>query len=85
MLVQKIFGAGNSDVVAIPKGLMKELGLKRGQRVALDKILDGSALVIKKVEKADNKSKSELTKEFKKWLKEVLEEDKEILDELSLR
>lgn len=84
MQILKIFRAGNSDVVSIPKDLMKELNLKTGAKIVIGKTSDNSALVIKKVTKQTS-SKAAIDKEFKSWLKDVLEEDKEILDELSLR
>jgi len=86
MQIQQIFKAGNSSVVSIPKNLMKELGLKSGQKVVVGKTSDGSAFVVKKIDKV-KKSKSKLatTKEFNRWLKDVLKEDAEILDELAVR
>jgi antitoxin component of MazEF toxin-antitoxin module len=87
MLLQKIFGAGNSDVVAIPKGLMKELGLVRGQKVIVDKADEAGAIIIRKSTK-DRKTPrkgSVNSKEFKKWLDVFLRENAEILDELATR
>lgn len=87
MLAQKIFGAGNSDVVSLPKDLVKELGFKRGDKVIVSRLMEEDAIVIRKHKKTTKKSKEKtaVSAEFKKWLKDVLKEDKEILDELSLR
>ncbi|KKU16332.1 MAG: hypothetical protein UX25_C0035G0009 [Candidatus Woesebacteria bacterium GW2011_GWC2_45_9] len=84
MQVQTVFKAGNSEVIAIPSELREQTGIKAGTKVVLTGIPGGGGIVIKKVDRKQ-KTKSALTAEFKKWLKEVLEEDKEILDELALR
>ena len=83
MHIQTVFRAGNSDVVAIPKDLSKELGIKAGQKVVVDKIPGDRGLIITKPRKIEKHTG--VTAEFKKWLEKVLEEDKEILDELALR
>ncbi len=77
MQIQTVFRAGNSNVVALPK----DLEFKFGDKVTINKLNDG--LLIEKVKK--EKSKKAVTKEFQKWLKNVLKEDKEILDELAVR
>lgn len=85
MQTQTIFRAGNSNVVAIPKDIQEELGLKRGQKVVVEKTPNGDA-VIKKVDRANRRvKKSAVSEEFEKWLDQVLKEDAEILDELALR
>lgn len=79
-MIQTIFQAGNSDVVALPK----ELGFKRGEKVVVEKDSDNGVVTIKKV--SLKKSKGTVSDvEFKKWLADVLEEDAEILDELANR
>lgn len=79
-MIQTIFQAGNSDVVALPK----ELGFKRGEKVVVEKGSDNGVVTIKKV--SLKKSKGTVSDvEFKKWLADVLEEDAEILDELANR
>lgn len=81
MQTQRIFQAGNSSVVAIPKSF----GFKKGEKVVVEKISDNEdAIAIKKVS-AKKVNGSAPNKEFKKWLKNVLEEDAEILDELAER
>lgn len=84
MQTQTVFQAGNSSVVAIPKHLVKELGLKVGEKVIVSKAIDGESVVIRKVGRnkvkkltADNK--------FRRWLDTFLRENAEILDELALR
>ena len=82
MQTQTVFKAGNSDVVAIPKSLGKDLGITSGRKVTVDR--EGERIVIERATKTKAKVSS-TNKEFKKWLKEVLEEDAEILDELANR
>jgi len=71
-------------VVAIPSHLLIKQNLKAGSRVVVAEMADGTGFVIKRVEESSN-VKSGVGAEFKKWLKTVLSEDKEILDELSVR
>ena len=86
MQTQTIFQAGNSDVIVIPKHLMKELNLKKGQKVIVDRTPDGEAIVIKKTNKTISTAKKSATSaEFKKWLDTFMKENGEILDELAVR
>lgn len=84
MQIQTVFKAGNSYVIALPKDLSKELGINAGQKVVVEKGLGGEAIIIRKATQTKTR-KSATSKEFKKWLKEVLKEDAEILDELAVR
>jgi AbrB family looped-hinge helix DNA binding protein len=86
MQIQTVFKAGNSNVVAIPKDIADELGMKAGQKVLVEKDEAGEALVIKKATKVNTKAKkSGVSADFKKWLSDVLVEDAGILDELAKR
>lgn len=86
MQTQTIFRAGNSQVVAIPRGLGKELGFKLGQKVVVGKAGNGEVMVVKKAESSSVKDKKTgVNAEFKKWLRTAIEEDAEILDELAVR
>lgn len=81
---QTIFQAGNSDVVTIPSPLMKQIGLKRGQKVIIDRLGDTENLVI--ITKPQKKTaQSGVSEEFQKWLSTFLEEDKELLNDLAQR
>ena len=84
MQTQKIFQAGNSEVVAIPNYIKKDLKLKKGSPVVIEKIPGEDAFIVKKVT-ASNIKKSAVQKEFNNWLQNVLKEDAEILDELAIR
>lgn len=85
MKEQKVFRAGNSKtVVAIPQEISKRAGLKTGQLVVVDYIDD--AVVIRRPQKKSAvKSEIKMSQEFSRWLKNVLKEDAEILDELAVR
>lgn len=80
MQTQTVFRAGNSQVVAIPKDLAKELGLTAGEKVVVEKANDGLL-----VRKAGEGKTSSLNADFKTWWNEFLEENSEILDELATR
>ena len=84
MQTQTIFKAGNSEVVAIPKHILKDLNLKLGQKVVVNKAPGIDAVIIQKVTKNKTKT-SAVGGEFNKWLTNVLEEDKELLNELAIR
>jgi antitoxin component of MazEF toxin-antitoxin module len=84
MQVQRIFKAGNSGVVAIPKDLMEELGFEIGKKVVVEKSSGGTQIVIKKVAKPEVLvTESAVDSEFKKWLKKATKEDAKILDQLA--
>jgi len=84
MQVQTVFKAGNSNVVAIPKHLAREINLKPGQKVIVEKVQNEEGLVIKKLKKSEVK-KPNVDEEFKKWWKAFLKDNAEVLDELALR
>ncbi len=83
MQIQTVFKAGNSNVVAIPKDISKELGLNPGQKVTVEKT-EGDQLVIKKVTRVKKEEKM-VDEDFKKWWRAFLKDNAEILDELALR
>lgn len=86
MQIQTIFKAGNSEVVAIPKHLLRETGMKAGQKVMVEKTSEGDSFLIRKVSKKKIKeADSPLDEEFRTWLEVFLKENKEILDELAIR
>ncbi|MEK7112847.1 MAG: AbrB/MazE/SpoVT family DNA-binding domain-containing protein [Patescibacteria group bacterium] len=82
MQIQTVFRAGNSDVVAVPKSLGKELGIKTGQKVIIDK--EGDKVTIQKLSSRKPEQASG-DREFKRWWKEFLKENAGILDELAVR
>ncbi|MEK7166499.1 MAG: hypothetical protein AAB874_06860 [Patescibacteria group bacterium] len=82
MAIQTFFQAGNSVVVAVPKSLMRELNIKVGQQVEVEKIPDVDAFVVRKKTK---KIKGKVELEFKKWLETFVKEDAKLLDELAVR
>lgn len=88
MQTQKVFQAGNSSVVAIPKNLLQDLKLRKGQKVTVERTPDGDAIVIKKAVTKSVKTegigaKTSLTPEFKQWLDKFVIEYKDVLDDLA--
>lgn len=83
MYTQKIFQAGNSSVVAIPKELLKKLDLKSGQSVVIKADLDAARLIIETSVPTQVIKRSIAENEFKNWLAQTLDEDSEILNELA--
>lgn len=74
-------------VVAIPKDLMKDLKLAKGQKVTISKTSDGDSFLVQKANKTTSQSKKspKVTAEFQNWMDTFMEENGEILDELALR
>lgn len=85
MDIQTIFKTGNSSVVSIPKHLMQELKLKKGEKVLVEKAGDDTIIIKKKTRIPASTAKSAAEVEFKKWLDIFMEENGEILDELAVR
>jgi antitoxin component of MazEF toxin-antitoxin module len=86
MAIQKVFQAGNSQVVAIPKNLAQELGLRVGHKVVMQKTSDGAGLVITRADEGKkHPSTAESDQEFQQWLDVFMKENGEILDELAHR
>lgn len=84
-MVQTVFQAGNSSVVAIPRQLLQEMGLSVGQKVTVDKVDDETIVVKKATEKPVRKTDPRTSREFQKWLRVFTKENAEILDELAER
>lgn len=84
MSIQTVFKAGNSEVVAIPKAIIRDLNIKPKQKVVVEMAGD-DAFVVRKVTKISTtpKKSAGITREFKKWLEGAMKEDAEILDELA--
>lgn len=86
MQTQTVFRAGNSSVVAIPKNIASDLGIKPGQKVVVEKDETGEGVIIKKAVKTSKRlSNLSVDKDFKRWWREFLKENAEILDELAVR
>jgi len=80
MPYQSIFKAGNSNVVTIPTELMKELNLKIGEKVVVEKSPVGQGFLVKKAP-----SKRPYQDEMLQWFKIFVKENGAILDELAVR
>ena len=74
---------GNSDAIIIPAPIMRDVGLKRGQKVYIDRLGDSENLVI--ITKPKKSSARASQKEFQKWYDVFIKENGEILDELATR
>jgi len=86
MQIQKVFQAGNSQVVAIPKDMAREMGFSVGRKVIMEKTPDGRGVVIKRADESLRKPpKTKADAQFQSWLTQFMEENGEILDELALR
>ena len=81
-MTQTIFKVGNSNVVAIPSGIMKQLQLVKGQEVIVEHIPETDSIVI--TPKKSNHKKATKA-ELQKWLDGFLTEDAALLDELAHR
>ena len=82
MAIQKIFKAGNSNVVSIPSQILDQLDLKTGQSVSVDMQLD--KIIISKPEKSAKKTQPS-NKDLNAWWNEFIQENAATLDELALR
>jgi antitoxin component of MazEF toxin-antitoxin module len=86
MQIQRVFQAGNSHAVTIPKALVRDLGFHIGRKVIIEKAPDNTSILIKQSDDGNKKiKKSAADTEFRQWLNQFIEEDGEILDELANR
>jgi antitoxin component of MazEF toxin-antitoxin module len=85
MQTQTIFQVGNSNAVTIPPHLMKELNLKKGQKVTVEKTTEEDAVIIKPVslKAKPNTINPGLTPEFKSWLDDIEEKESDIIKALA--
>jgi antitoxin component of MazEF toxin-antitoxin module len=85
MQTQTIFQVGNSNAVTIPSYLMKDLKLKKGQKVTVEKTPDENAVIIKAVSSKIKPaiSTTGLTPEFKDWLDNIEEKESDIIKALA--
>ncbi|EKD95615.1 MAG: hypothetical protein ACD_24C00421G0003 [uncultured bacterium] len=83
MQIQTVFRAGNSNVVAIPKDLSKETGIKAGQKVIVGKSSEDELVIRKFTGKKVKKLSPD--EEFRRWWKAFLKDNAGILDELAVR
>ena len=81
MNIQKVFRAGNSQVVSIPSSILSDLKIKTGDKVVVEKTSDDTVTIKKAHTPKKTKSKSD----FNKWLNTFMDENGEILDELAER
>lgn len=82
-MIGKIFKAGNSNAVVIPRPMLLELGIKTGQEMVIERVPDTEAILVAPVKKRT--AGSVVSAEFKKWLANFIHEDALLLDELAQR
>lgn len=83
MQIQTVFRAGNSNVVAIPKDLSRDLGIRPGLKIIVEKGSEDE-LIVRKITK-DKVKRLPPGEEFKRWWKTFLKDNSGILDELAVR
>lgn len=81
---QRVIQIGNSAGIIIPSGIRKRMGLRKGSKVIVEQTPEGEGLVVMKAGRRRS-LKRVASKEFQRWLKQVIKEDAEILDELAVR
>lgn len=74
-------------VVAIPKHIARDMNIRVGHKVVVDRSPDGESVMIKRSQKTAYPKKGSRASqvEFQKWLSEFMPENGEILDELATR
>ena len=84
MFIQKAYKNGNSVVVTIPKEYLRDLNIRDGSELVVEKDDNTRVLTVTKKKKAKGKREG-VNKEFKQWWDTFLKENSEILDELAVR
>jgi putative addiction module antidote len=79
-MAQKIIKVGNSLAVTIPRGFVKKAGWKAGDEVVFEGDSDMGVMLLKDKSSAYN---AKLTPEFKEWLDDFTEKNKDLLKELA--
>lgn len=83
MLVQRLYKNGNSIAVTIPKEYLRDLKLKEGSEVVVEKDSEDGLIIISGKKK--DKTRSPITPEFLKWLESFNKEYGSALKELAKR
>ena len=81
MQIQTVFKAGNSSVVAIPKAIAKELGIKAGKKVAVTHSADSFTFSTRVPKTSKHETVSD--KEFVDLIKDVESRYGPALEELA--
>ena len=79
-MIRKIFRAGNSMVVSIPKDILDELQLSEGEDVSVELVSQQRQIVISPVEKAVSTGIDEV---FAKQVDDFIEKYRPALDALA--
>ncbi|MEK7595422.1 MAG: AbrB/MazE/SpoVT family DNA-binding domain-containing protein [Patescibacteria group bacterium] len=81
MLTQKLYKNGNSVAVTIPKEYLKELNLKEGALVELDRDAETQTIIISP--KATSRVDSSVTPKFLNWLEGFASQYNDVLTKLA--
>lgn len=77
---QKIISVGNSAAITIPKGFLKDVGVKIGDKVRVNTDSDTKTM---KVEAKSSIKSSLLDKSFTKWTDSFIKKHQTLLEELA--
>lgn len=77
----KVFRAGNSEVMTIPRSILQEIGVKVGQEVAVERVPETKSFIVTPVEEKIKKTPAK--DELEKWFAMFLKENGGILDDLA--
>lgn len=77
----KVFRAGNSEAVVIPRPILQEIGMKVGQEVVVEKVPEARAFIVTPL--SDSVKKTPVKGELEKWFAMFLKENGGILDDLA--
>lgn len=83
MLTQKLYKNGNSVAVTIPKEFMRDLNLRAGSEVIVEKNTETGEIIISR--KKNVKTSSRITPEFLTWLNSFNKKYGPALKELAKR
>ncbi len=79
-MIQKIIKVGNSAAITVSKDFLTKVGLRIGQEVSVETEGEIGMIVIKSKEKDSEKT---ISPEFKTWLSDFMEKNKELLKKLA--
>jgi len=81
MYTQSLIKVGNSKAVVIPKDILNNLSWRSDSKININRVNDQVVLSVSDSPTISTQGQDK--QEFKQWLAETLDEDREILDELA--
>lgn len=86
---QTVIQIGNSQGMVIPSSVRQALGFDKGEKLEIQLTDDRNSMIVSKATTSSvasgPKTNKSISKEFKQWLADTLDEDAEVLDELAER